>query len=181
MCQLIDAAIEQLYRTHGHSVYRRCCVLLGNEDEAYDALQEVFVKVLSAKPNLDGDKPIQHWLNRVTTNHCFNRLRARRYRRHFSLHEVEGVADTTQLQFMTHLAEQRDLVRWLLMSADARTLQVVVAYFYDETPVISIGEELGISVPTVRRVLKKFLRNSRSQLERAERRMRTKDGSEAGV
>lgn len=178
---MIDEAIEQLYRTYGHSVFRRCCSLLGNEDEAYDALQEVFVKVLSAKPDLDGDKPIQHWLNRVTTNHCFNRLRARRYRRHLSLHEIDGVADSTQVQFMTHLSEQRDLVRWLLMYADVRTTHVVVSYFYDETSVSVIGDELGISVPTVRRVLKKFLNRSRSLLERAEQQMCADGGSEAGV
>jgi RNA polymerase sigma-70 factor (ECF subfamily) len=176
---LIDARIEALYRSHAHAVYRRCRALLGDDDEAYDALQEVFVKVLDSRPSLDHDRPILHWLNRVTTNHCFNRLRARKYRRHCQLDELRGVADTSPLQFMTHLSEQRNLVTWLLLYTDERTRNVVISYFFDETPVEAIGKALGISVPTVRRVLKHFLERSKTKLTRAEDRLSGRKGSEA--
>lgn len=161
---MINANVENLYKEHGHYVYMRCRALLGDEDEAYDALQEVFVKVIRSSPDFDADKPILAWVNRVTTNHCLNRLRARRYRRHAALDEVYGDADLSPMAFMHKLAEQRDVIRRLLADTDKRTQQVVVAYFFDEHGVDRIGAEHAISVPTVRRVLKRFLTRSRAKL-----------------
>jgi RNA polymerase sigma-70 factor (ECF subfamily) len=165
---MIDAQIEALYKDHGFHVYQRCRALLGNDDEAYDALQEVFIRVIRSRPELDDDRPITAWLNRVTTNLCFNRIRARRYRRHVSIEAMGGVADRGPVELMQTLLEQRDLIRRLLLPVDERTRHVVVSYFFDEHSVQHIGAELEISVPTVRRVLKRFLKNARKRLVRAE-------------
>ena len=43
---MLNADIEALYGQYGHYLYERCKRMLGNEDEAYDALQEVFVRVV---------------------------------------------------------------------------------------------------------------------------------------
>jgi len=104
------------------------------------------------------------WLNRVATNHCFNRLRAQRYRRHVDLDSVRNVADGSPRAFVETLAAQRDLVCWLLLSVDDRTRHVVVAYFFDEHGVDRIAKDHGFSVPTVRRVLRRFLERSRVRL-----------------
>jgi RNA polymerase sigma-70 factor (ECF subfamily) len=165
---MIDAQIEALYKSHGHIIYRRCCALLGNEDEAYDALQEVFVRILRSKPDFDDERPIMRWVFRVTTNLCFNRIRGRRFRRHLPLDEVRGAIQDKPLEVIHRLLEQRDLVRQLVLSCDERTQQVVVGYFFDDMSVVNIGEQLEISVPTVRRVLKRFLEGARSQMIRAE-------------
>lgn len=169
---MIHAEVEALYKAHGQYVYQRCRALLGDGDEAYDALQEVFVKVIRARPRFDDDRPILAWVNRVTTNHCLNRLRARRYRSHTSL---EGrhtlLADSSPTAFLHRLYEQRDVVRRLLAATDERTQHVVVAYFFDEQPVERIGETLSISVPTVRRVMKRFLARARQKLVAEQQRL----------
>ncbi len=174
---VINGDVETLYKEHGHYVYQRCRAMLGDEDEAYDALQEVFVKVIRARPSFDDDRPILAWVNRVTTNHCLNRIRARRYRRHLPLDELRNVPDVSSTQFLHAISENRDLLRRLLSAADARTQTVVVGYFFDEHGVDRIGAELGISVPTVRRVLKRFLTASRKKIV-AERRRVMSDGAE---
>ncbi len=174
---MINADIESLYKEHGHYVYQRCRALLGDDDEAYDALQEVFVRVMRARPRMDGDRPILAWINRVTTNHCLNRLRARRYRRHMPLDELRNVPDGSSLGFLHTLAENRDVIRSLLTNVDERTQRVVVGYFFDEQGVERIGAELSISVPTVRRVLKRFLTGARKKIE-AERQRVAADHNE---
>ena len=162
---MINSQVEQLYNTHGHYVYERCRGMLGDPDEAYDALQEVFIKLIKARPSIDGDRPILAWINRVTTNHCLNRLRARRYRTHVPLDQRWDLKDITPMAFLHGLSERRDTIRRLLAAVDERTQRVVVSYFFDEDPVEAIGEGLGISVPTVRRTLKKFLSGARRKLE----------------
>ncbi|HIA04755.1 MAG TPA: sigma-70 family RNA polymerase sigma factor [Myxococcales bacterium] len=165
---MIDARIEALYKSHGHIIYRRCLSLLNNEDEAFDALQEVFVRILRSNPDWDDERPIMAWVNRVTTNLCFNRIRARRYRRHLSYDEVSGVTQCTPVEVIHRLYEQRDLVRRLLIGCDERTRHVVVGYFFDDMGVDHIGQELSVSVPTVRRILKRFLQGARKKMKNAE-------------
>ena len=74
--KLSPAAIEQLYRSHGHVVLRRARILMGSEAEAQEALQEVFASLLH-EPDAVGTSAAG-WLYRATTHFCLNQLRNRR-------------------------------------------------------------------------------------------------------
>ncbi len=75
-----EAAIEKLYRDHGHVVLRRARELLRSESEARDAVQDIFVALLQQPAQLAGVTRITAWLYRVTTHHCLNALRDQRGR-----------------------------------------------------------------------------------------------------
>ena len=162
---MLNADIEALYGQYGHYLYERCKRMLGNEDEAYDALQEVFVRVVKTRPSFDRNRSPLSWLNRVTTNLCLNRLRARKYRNHTPLSDVHELADCSPHVFVARLAERRHLVRTLLQGVDERTQMVVVRYFFDDLTAAQIAEEARLSTPTVRRALKQFLTHARTYLE----------------
>ncbi len=66
--------VEQFYRKYGPMVFRRCKSLLNDEDRAYDAMQEVFVKVLRKADSLD-DRAPSSLLYTIATNVCLNELR----------------------------------------------------------------------------------------------------------
>jgi len=68
---------ENLFRQYGPMVLRRCQRLLGDADEAADAAQEVFVKLLENSERMHGEYP-SSLLWRMATHHCLNRLRDRR-------------------------------------------------------------------------------------------------------
>ena len=72
------AAIERLYRSHGHIVLRRARALLGNEPDAQEALQEVFASLLGAPDSVRNVKSVVGWLYQSTTHFCLNQLRDRR-------------------------------------------------------------------------------------------------------
>ncbi len=74
--RLSPAAIEKLYRSHGHLVLRRARILMGSEAEAQEALQEVFASLLH-EPASVGTSAVG-WLYRATTHFCLNQLRNRR-------------------------------------------------------------------------------------------------------
>ncbi len=69
--------VESLYRRYGPMVLRRCRSILGDEDRAMDAMQDVFVKVLRKRESLRPDYP-SSLLYRIATNTCLNVLRSRR-------------------------------------------------------------------------------------------------------
>lgn len=70
--------VEALYRSHGHVVLRRARTLLGNEQEAQEALQEVFASLLRSPDALRNVKSVVAWMYRATTHWCLNQLRNRR-------------------------------------------------------------------------------------------------------
>jgi RNA polymerase sigma-70 factor, ECF subfamily len=72
--------VEGLYREHGHVVLRRARALLGDEEEARDVVQEVFMSLLDRPDQFGGRSTFTTWLYAVTTHACLSRLRNRRTR-----------------------------------------------------------------------------------------------------
>jgi RNA polymerase sigma-70 factor (ECF subfamily) len=71
--------VEALSRRYGAMVLRRCRRLLGDEDEALDACQDVFVRLLEHRMELNDAYP-SSLLYRIATNVCLNRIRTRERR-----------------------------------------------------------------------------------------------------
>jgi RNA polymerase sigma-70 factor (ECF subfamily) len=71
-------ALGTLYEVHGARVYRVCRGLLGQDADAEDATQEVFLRILDKIGSFDGRARLSTWIFRVTTNLCLNRLGRRR-------------------------------------------------------------------------------------------------------
>ena len=155
--------IRRLYEEYAFFIHRRCRRMLGNEAEADDALQEVFLQLLRHVETLEERETLLPWLNRVTTNHCLSRLRRRTSRRPADA-EVEDLADTNAL-FDTLLARQ-ELVSWLVGSAPEDEREVAIRYFLHEESVDAIAHATRVSVPTVRRRIRAFVTTARGLLSR---------------
>jgi RNA polymerase sigma-70 factor, ECF subfamily len=149
--------IEDLYTRFGHQVYSRCKVLLKEEAAAMDMMQEVFVKALDRPLRFVSDGQAVRWLTRVATNLSLNELRRRRYWRSEELSDRTGAGPT----LVEQLVADRDRVRQVLVHADPQTAQAGVGYFLEGRTAAEIAEVLGVSVPTVRRRLKRFLELAR--------------------
>lgn len=65
----------EVYQRWWPFVYARCRRLLRTRDQAEDAAQEVFLKILRQGTPPATDDELRHWVMRVTTNHCLNNLR----------------------------------------------------------------------------------------------------------
>ncbi len=72
-----QAALEELIRRHERSLYHLAYRLLKDPLEAEDALQEVFLKAYEHAASFQPHGTVKAWLNRITANHCLNRLRSR--------------------------------------------------------------------------------------------------------
>lgn len=77
-CQRGDpGALDALIRATYADVYRLARRLVGDTDDAADATQEVFVKVMRAMVAFRGDAAFSTWLHRVTVNTCLDLLERR--------------------------------------------------------------------------------------------------------
>ena len=71
-------AFEELVRRHGRRVYRSLIGILGNVQEAEDALQDCFLKAFQHLPEFEGRARFSTWLVRIAINTGIQRLRGRK-------------------------------------------------------------------------------------------------------
>ncbi len=71
-------ALERLLAEHEPSLLALCRGMLGNADEAEDAVQETFFRALRALAKFRGDASPRTWLTRIAVNLCIEWRRARR-------------------------------------------------------------------------------------------------------
>lgn len=141
--------IEALYRRYGDMVLGRCRTLLGNEADAAEAAQEVFLRLHRSQSSFRGDSSPATWLYRITTNHCLNQLRSRRRRPEDPVEDLSVfVADV-----VLDAAEARDLLDRLLDASDERTRECVVYHYLDGMTHDEVGALLGLSGAAVRKRL----------------------------
>lgn len=78
-----EAAFEDLVSYREAEVYRLCLRMLGNQEDALDAAQEVFLRVYRALPRFRGEASFRTWVTGIAINVCRSSLgsRAARNRR----------------------------------------------------------------------------------------------------
>src|SRR3954453_10647701 len=70
-------ALDTLIRATYADVYALCRRMLADPDEAADATQEVYLRVMRSVLGFRGDSAFGTWLHRVTVNVCLTALRKR--------------------------------------------------------------------------------------------------------
>jgi RNA polymerase sigma-70 factor, ECF subfamily len=72
-----EAAIEEVYRTRYASFLRLGYALLGNREQARDAVQETFAEALRKSASFRGEGSLDGWLWRTMLNTCRQEQRRR--------------------------------------------------------------------------------------------------------
>jgi RNA polymerase sigma-70 factor (ECF subfamily) len=157
-------SLEQLYDRYAHLVLRRCLMILGNQADAEDALQETYIKAMKALDSFRGDSSPMTWLYRIATNVCLNRIRShkrlrKRLEQQATQHEIIQPSFGEDIEAWT-------AVRQLLPHFDRRSQELAVACFVDGMNQQELAEAFGLSVPTVRKYLNKFIEQARKRLNR---------------
>src|SRR5215813_11211239 len=78
-------AFAVLFRRYGARVLRRALHLLGNEAEAEEVAQDVFLALYEKASTFRGDAALFTWLYRLTVNAALSRLRRRKQRPEVSM------------------------------------------------------------------------------------------------
>lgn len=69
------SSFEELISAHQQKVYNIALRMLANEQDAFDASQEVFIKVYKNLDKFQENSSFSTWLYRITTNTCLDMLR----------------------------------------------------------------------------------------------------------
>jgi RNA polymerase sigma-70 factor (ECF subfamily) len=75
---LFNVDFEGLYHTYQRRVYRQCFRMLGNQEDAEDLTQEVFLQLYRKADTFRGEASFSTWLYRLTINTVLMQLRRHR-------------------------------------------------------------------------------------------------------
>ncbi|MDQ6695959.1 MAG: sigma-70 family RNA polymerase sigma factor [Actinomycetota bacterium] len=73
-------ALDQLLRLHQPAVYAVCRQMLGNEPDAFDAMQDALVAIVRGLGRFDGRSKLSTWIYRIATNASLDEIRRRQRR-----------------------------------------------------------------------------------------------------
>lgn len=158
--------IQKLYEQYGHWIFNRAKSILKDEETAWEAVQDVFMKVLEVGNSFRGESSPWTWLYRITTNHCLNLIRSRKSWQKalegFSKEQLR-MAEFQQ-ESSDHVLMNKESFVKIMDGEDETTQQIIFAYFFDDMTQEEIVEHLGISRKTVYKRLKKFMEKARGKL-----------------
>jgi RNA polymerase sigma factor (sigma-70 family) len=146
--------IAALYRRYGGMVRGRCRALLGNDADAQEVTQEVFLRLHRYRDSFRGESSPSTYLFKITTSTCLNRLRTHKRRREDLVDELpEPPRPNSTLLDEVALRQLADL---LLDGVDEGIAAAVVYFYVDGLTHAEAGELLGVSAAAVRKRVATF-------------------------
>ncbi len=156
-------AFEAIFRRYVNKVYRQVLRLVGNDAEAEEIVQEVFLTVYQKGKSFRGDSAFSTWLYSLAMNACLTRLRKRKRSKEISLdallpryrkdghHLVRPVFNwADEVEFRLEKNELRELLGEAINQLPPAEKAVIVLSDVEGVPDREIGRTLGLSIPAVK-------------------------------
>lgn len=109
-------AFEEVYRTHAGRLYSVACRLVGNQADAEDLLQDIFLAAHRKLDSFRGESALGTWLYRLATNLCLDHLRSKSVRTSQltdTLDQEPGLSDVSSRGLADRTVARMDLERAL--------------------------------------------------------------------
>ena len=144
---------RKTYLPLGDQLYRVAFYLLEDRQEAEDAVQDLFVKLLNSGSKLDGVKNAKAYAITLMRNMCIDRIRAAS-----RLHQVECGEDDPEVSFISVesvIATKEKLRRVLAIIEGLPTKQreVVRQRIFEDRSYEEISKDTGLSENNLRVLL----------------------------
>ena len=142
-------AINMLIEKYRQPLFRHALYILRDEDEAYDIVQETFIRGIRETRLFDPDFRVKAWLFRVAKNLCLNQLR--NTSRRAAILQANPVPDRQEAEQWKHLFDGEQSIRMMttLDKLNDAHKEILVLRYYDELSYTEIAQVLDIKLGTV--------------------------------
>jgi len=140
-----DENIERIMRVHGDRLFRMCAVMLGNADDAEDAVQETIIRYFQKAPQFENEEHEKAWLLRVASNRCRDMLR---FRSRHPQTDLDSLYDLAAEQPGSDILEA-------LMTLPEKFRLVMLLYYVEEYRIEQIAGIIGKTSSAVKMRLHK--------------------------
>lgn len=153
----VKSNIEQLFRQHYRRMFLTACALLGDDEEARDAVSEVFAYLLSAQWSPE-EQRAEAWLLVAVRNHCLNVLKHRKVAAEYS-----RIPDRRVLSHSSPL--YAEIERYIAEEMTGPLATVVSMRYLEDRRAEDIARQLGIKRATVYQRLQRGVEQIRNHFK----------------
>jgi RNA polymerase sigma-70 factor (ECF subfamily) len=137
------AAFDLVLERYERKVYRLCCSLMRDPDQAADVAQESLLRVWKALPGYDQRASLSTWIYTITRNRCLTAIERRRDLDSLSDPAVEQAAEAAVAVEPETGQDHLDLLRELVDALPERYRRTLTLYYYEEKSVAEVAAMLG--------------------------------------
>ena len=166
-----EDACTRLVTDHQRMVYQLALHLLGDQQEALDLSQEVFLKVFRTLPQFRGQSTLRTWIYRIVVNQASNRQRWWRRRRRSQQVAIEEhtaqhgeLPDVREFSMPDRVLQERETA--------SRVWQAMDQLPFEQRAVIVLREIEGLSYEEIATSLDVAVGTVKSRLARARETLR---------
>jgi len=157
-------ALDELFRRHRGAAYGIAFRLLGNSEDALDAVQEAFIHVLRGISGFRGQSMFRTWLYRIVTHAALDYRRWRTVRAAGSLeaeaaiepaatgnreHSPPEEAAARHVESPSETGDLKEAIDKALMNISEKNRAALVLHALEGMSYKEVAEVLGISIGTV--------------------------------
>lgn len=159
-----ERQFERLFHSEYGRMYRAAHILLGDDDEAKDAVQDVFARLWDGNVTLREESP-RAFLLTCVKNRCLNIIAQRRMRQETtSLLAMDPVTSESESWQEKSDEELTTMVhQYIDEKLSSQTGRIIQMRFDDEKSYKDISKALGISLSAVNKHIVQGLRKLRQQ------------------
>ena len=145
MTHLTEENIERIICVYGNMLFRMCAVMLGNAQDAEDAVQDTVIRYFQKAPSFENAEHEKAWLLRVASNRCRDMLRFRARHPQTDIDELHDLA-----------SEQADCdILDALMTLPEKFRLVMLLHYVEEYRIEEIAGIIGKTPSAVKMRLHK--------------------------
>jgi RNA polymerase sigma-70 factor (ECF subfamily) len=154
-----ESEFRKLLYTYQDRVYNQAYRMLGNQEDAEEATQDIFLNIYRSMDEFRGESKITTWIYRITSNVCISRLRKKQLDM-TSLDEPRGDDDTRTLSDMLpeegndpesilESEETKELIRSEVRNLPPDWAMAISLFHFDDLSYEEIADVMGIPKATV--------------------------------
>lgn len=167
-------SLEALYKETYNRVYFYAYKIFGNENDAADVVQEVYIKVFTHISELQDVTAFPNWLYKITINEC--RQLMRKDKKQILLEEgdqlFENIVDSApEIDLNVIRKDARSYLMAIIDLLPREQKSAVILYYYEQLTIAQIAEIEGVSESTIKSRLSQARRKIRNAVEAEERRI----------
>lgn len=159
------SAYETLIQSYETLIYNLCLRMLKDQQEAYDAAQEVCLKIWRQLGTYKGKSKLTTWIYRLTTNQCLDILRKNKKKQEVSLYIDE---EDTEEKLAPTQSVWEDVSEHMMHSERQRVLWEAIDSLKEEYRIALLLRDIeGRSYEEIASILELSLGTVKSRISRA--------------
>ncbi|OGP58915.1 MAG: hypothetical protein A2V67_20740 [Deltaproteobacteria bacterium RBG_13_61_14] len=117
-----QSSFNRLVLKYQNKIFNLCYRMLGDQAEAEDVAQDVFVTLFRSVKTFRGDSLFSTWVFRITVNHCKNRLKYLTRRNYFRTQSLDQPLPTEEGEVTPDVEDDGETPEEILVTSEIQDL-----------------------------------------------------------